>query len=193
MEPMLEKRKKALKDALADSEPSVRDAAAAALDQLEGLDNLPQLLTQLAEGDRRTRIAVVYALGRIQSSKIFVPLLEALKADDPDLRSVAARILGEKRHPKTLGPLVKALAEPEVGVAAEIATALGQFDDPRLPKVLGSLIKREEQIALAAIDSIGKIGLPDGEDALLAALTDERPALRSHAATALGKLKLANH
>ncbi len=188
---MPDRREKALQTALSDVDPEVREAAAISLDQLEGLRDLPQLLDQLATGDRRTRIAMVYALGKIHSSKIFVPLLEALKSEDPDLRSAAAQIIGEKHHPKTLAPLVKALEDPEVGVVAEVATALGQFPDPRLSKLLGTLISREEQIALAAIDSIGRIGYPEGEDALLKALSDSRPALRIHAAAALGKLSLA--
>ena len=188
---MLEKRKSALKEALTDNDPEVREAAATALDQLEGLSELPQLLAQLVAGDRRTRIAVVYALGRIHSGKVFVPLLQALKSEDPDLRTAAARILGEKHHPKTLAPLVKALDDPEAGVVSEIVTALGQFHDPRLPKVLGSLVGREEQIALAAIDSLGKLGSHEGEDALLKALKDSHPRLRCHAALALGRLRLA--
>ncbi len=189
---MLEKRKKALKEALTDTDPLVREAASTALDQIEGLSELPQLLTLLATGDRRTRIAMVYALGRIHSVKVFVPLLEALRADDPDLRAASARILGEKHHPKTLAPLLQALDDPEAGVAAEVVTALGQFSDSRLPKLLAALVSREEQVALAAIDSIGTIGFPDGEDTLLKALADNRPALRRHAAIALGKLRLAN-
>lgn len=188
---MPEKRKNALKEALSDSDPRVREAAATALDRLEGLSGLPQLLEQLATGDRATRIAAVYALGMLHSSRIFIPLLEALKSDDADLRNAAARILGEKHHPKTLAPLVKALNDPETGVIAEIATALGHFNDPRLPKVLGSLIGREEQVALAAIDSMGKMGAPEGEDTLIKALADKRPSVRSHAAMALGRLGLS--
>ncbi len=189
---MREKRRTALTKALTDADPLVSEAAGTALELLEGLDNLPQLLAQLATGDRKTRIATVYALGRIHSSKVFVPLLEALKSKDPDLRTAAARTLGEKHHPKTLAPLVNALDDPENAVVTEIATALAQFNDPRLPKVLSPLIGRDEQIALAAIDAIGQIGFPEGEEALIIALTDSRPLLRSHAATALGKLRLAN-
>ena len=188
---MLNKRKNALKEVLTDDDPQVREAASNALDQLEGLSDLPQLLNQLATGDRAARIAVVYALGKLQSNKIFIPLLETLKSKDPDLRTATVRILGEKHHPKTLAPLVKAHEDPEVGVVTEIAIALGKFQDPRLPKVLGSLIRREEQVALAAIDSLGEIGYPEGEDSLLKALNDSRPALRSHAARALGKLGLS--
>lgn len=189
---MLKRRRTAIKKALEDDDPQVRAAAATALDQLEALDELPQLLAQLTGKNRRNRIAAAHALGKVHSSKVFIPLLEALKSEDPDLRAVVARILGEKRHPKTLAPLVKALDDKEVGVVAEIATALGQFQDPRLPKVLSSLIGREEQVALAAIEALGEIGLPDGEDALLRALNDTRPRLRCKAALALAKLQTAD-
>ena len=189
---MPDKRKTALTIALTDSDLQVREAAGAALDQLEGLNELPRLLSQLAKGDRQSRIAAAYALGKIHSSKVFVPLLEALKSTDPDLRTVAANILGEKKHPKTLAPLVKALGDSEAGVVAEVTRALAHFPDPRLPKIFGPLIGREEEIALAAIDSIGKIGFPEGEDALIRALTDNRPGLRMHAAIALGNLRLAD-
>jgi HEAT repeat protein len=187
---MLEQRKNALKKALTDPDPDVRETAATALDLLEGLNELPDLLAQLAGGDRASRIAAVYALGKIHSSKIFIPLIESLKAQDADLRVAAARILGEKHHPKTLSPLVEALEDQATGVVAEVVTAIGQFHDPRLPQLLGPLIKREEQVALAAIDAIGRMGYPDGENHLIQALFDERPALRKQAARALGMLRL---
>ncbi len=188
---MPEKRRLALTRALTDNDPQVREAAGTALDQLEGLNDFPHLLSQLARGDRQARIAAVYALGKIHSSKVFVPLLEALKSSDPDLRTVAAHILGEKKHPKTLAPLVKALEDSEAGVVAEVTRALAHFSDPRLPRVFAALIGREEEIALAAIDSIGKIGFPEGEDVLLKALTDSRATLRRSAAIALGNLRLS--
>jgi len=189
---MLELRRTALKKALTDSEPQVREAAGAALDQLEGLSELPQLLVQLKAGDRATRIAAVYALGRIHSSKVFIPLLEALKTEDADQRIVAARVFGEKHHPKTLAALISALKDPEIGVVAEVVTAIGQFQDSRLPEILNPLIEREDQIALATIDALGQLGFPDGETALIKALTDARPTVRRHAAIALGRLRLAN-
>ncbi len=187
---MIEKRKTALLNALKDSDAQVRVSATLALDQLEGLADLSQLLSQLSEGDRSSRIAAAYALGKIHSSKVFAPLLKALKSDDPDLRTAAVQVLGEKGHPKTLPHLVQALNDPEPGVVTEIARALGNFNDSRLPKVLASLMKREEQIVLAAIDSMGDTGLAACEEALLEALKDQRPQLRSQAALALGKLQL---
>lgn len=189
---MPKKRTSALKRALEDPDTQVRAAAAEALDRIEALSDLPRLINQLTGPDRSQRIAAAYALGKVQSGKVFPPLLDALKSDDPDLRTVVASILGEKRHPKTLPHLVKALSDPEVAVVAELTKALGRFQDSRLPKVFGSLLGREEQIALAALDALGEQGRPEAEELLLKALEDQRPALRRQAAQALGKLPVAD-
>lgn len=187
---MSQVRKQALQKALADSDPAVRQSAAASLDALEAREQLDMLLHQLQDGERGQRIAAAYALERIHSPKVFIPLLEAMKSQDPDLRSAAAQVLGAKCHPKTLSPLVKALADPEPGVQVEVVRALSGFSDRRIPPVLAPLLRQGDEVALAAITALGALGFSEGEAALVAALDDERVLIRKAAAEALGRLEI---
>jgi HEAT repeat protein len=173
---------------LNDSDADVRQAAANALDALEALTDLEQLLKRFEQGERGERIAAAYALGRVNSTKVFPPLLAALKSDDPDLRLVVVKVLGEKQHPKTLAALVKLLDDLEPGIQAETATALAGFADRRLINCLAPLLKRDQQVALAALETIGSLGFPEGEAPLLEALRDERKEIRLKAAEMLGRL-----
>ncbi|PLX94134.1 MAG: hypothetical protein C0619_03470 [Desulfuromonas sp.] len=181
--------KQALQKALSDGDEGVRQAAAVSLDALEGREHLDELLAQLKGDDRGQRIAAAYALERVSSTKIFIPLLEALKSQDSDLRAAVAQVLGGKRHPKTLGPLVKALADPEPGVQVEIIKALSGFSDRRIPACLEPLLKKGEEVSLAAIEALGVLGFAEGEKGLIQALEDQRPRVRRAAAEALGRLQ----
>lgn len=187
---MLKERKSALQALLNDPQPMVRQAAASSLDAVEAIADIEQLLDKLEDGDRGEKIAAAYALERINVAKIFPPLIEALKSDDADLRLVVVRVLGIKKHPKTISALVKMLDDIEVGIQIEAAKALGGFADRRLPEYLAPLVKREEQLALTAIEAIGRLGFPEGEAPLFEAMRDRRPEIRARAAEVLGGLHL---
>lgn len=181
-------RKQALQKALSDEDDGVRQAAASSLDALEAREGLDVLLEQLKSGERGQKITAAYALGRINSPKIFLPLLEALKNKDSDLRATVAQVLGDKCHPKTLGPLIRALSDPEPGVQVEVVKAIGCFSDRRIPAYLEPLLKKTDEVALAAVETLGKLGFVEGEAALLIALKDKRPRIRQAAAKALGRI-----
>lgn len=187
---MLENRRSALQALLNDPQPEVRAAAAASLDAVEAVADLEQLLDRLQHGLRGERITAAFALERVSSAKVFPPLLEILKSDDPDLRLVAVKVLGAKKHPKTTAALVQMLDDPESGIQAEAARVLADFADRRLPGFLAPLLAREEQVALAAIEALGRLAFPEGEEPLLGALRDQRPTVRAKAAEMLGQLYL---
>jgi len=186
---MSQERIQALQKALSDPDDAVRQAAASSLDTLEAREGIDALLAQLKSGERGQQIAAVYALEKINSPKVFIPLLETLKSKDPDLRAAVAQVLAGKRHPKTLAPLVKALSDPEPGVQVEIVRALAAFSDRRIPACLEPLLKKTDEVALAAVEALGTLGFAEGEPLLFAALTDERPRIRRAAAKALGQLQ----
>jgi len=187
---MLENRRNALRAMLNDPQTVVRQAAAASLDALEAVADLDRLLDRLQNGERGERIAAAFALERVNSAKIFPHLLEALKSDDADLRLVAVQVLGAKKHPKTVAALVKALDDQEAGIQAEAARVLAGFVDRRLPEYLAPLLGRDQQVALAAIETLGALAFPEAEESLLGALRDSRTTVRAKAAEMLGKLHL---
>ena len=187
---MLEERRAALRTLLEDPQPQVQQAAAASLDAIEALADLDLLLGRLQNGERGERLAAAYALERVNAVKIFPALLTALQSDDPDLRLVVVQVLAVKKHPKTIAALIKCLDDAESGIQAEAARALAGFGDRRLPAYLAPLLKRPEQVAVAAIEALGRLAFPEGEPALLDALQDERVAVRCKAAEMLGRLPL---
>lgn len=187
---MLENRRNALRSMLNDPQLEVRQAASASLDVLDAVADLDPLLDKLQHGERSEKLAAAFALERVNSAKIFPPLLEALKSDDPDLRLVVVKVLGIKKHPKTLGALVKVLDDSESGIQTEAARVLAGFADRRLPEYLAPLLQREEQVALAAIETLGQLAFPEGEEPLLEALRDQRAAVREKAAEMLGKIHI---
>lgn len=187
---MLEDRRVALQALFNDPDTQVQQAAAAALDAIEAVANLDHLLAQLQNGERGERIAAAFALERVNAARIYPSLLAALRSDDADLRLVVTQVLGAKKHPKTIAALIKLLDDPESGIQVEAARALAGFADRRLPEYLAPLLKRQEQVALAAIESLGVLAFPEGEPALLEALQDKRSAIRCKAAEMLGMVHL---
>jgi len=187
---MLRDRIQAVQKALSDKEDSVRQAAASSLDVLEACGEIEILLDQLNNGERGQKITAAYALGRVNSPKIFLPLLEALKSEDSDLRATVAQVLGSKSHPKTLGPLIRALADSEPGVQVELVKAIACFSDRRIPTYLEPLLKKTDEVALAAVEALGTLSFVEGETALIIALKDKRPRIRQAAAEALGQLQV---
>ncbi len=187
---MLKNRQNALRAMLNDPQLEVRQAAAASLDALEAVADLDQLLDKLQRGERSEKISAAFALERVNTARIFPPLLDALKCDDPDLRLVVVKVLGMKKHPKTLAALIKMLDDSESGVQTETARVLAGFADRRLPEYLAPLLARGEQVALAAIETLGALAFPEGEEALLEALRDQRAVVREKAAEMLGKLHI---
>ncbi|MCK4623487.1 MAG: HEAT repeat domain-containing protein [Desulfuromonadales bacterium] len=185
---MWKDRRCALQALLNDPDPGVKQAAATALDAVEAVADLDQLLDRLKRGARDERIAAAYALERINVAKVYPALLAALQSRDPDLRLVAVQVLGAKKHPKTLGALARMLDDPEPGIQAEAARVLSGFADRRLPGYLAPLVNRDEQVALAAIETLGVLAFPEGEEPLLKALVDERTQVRRLAAEMLGRL-----
>lgn len=187
---MIDARRSALRSLLKDPDAKVRQAAASALDILEAVADFERLLTVLRQGERVERLEAVHALRKLNSNRVYPALLETLKSDDAELRLLTVQVLGAKKHPKTVAALIKVLDDPEPAVQAETARVLGGFGDSALLAVLGPLICRQEEIALAALDSIAQLGFAGGEQAVFTAIRDKRPAVRSRAAQVLAELPL---
>jgi HEAT repeat protein len=188
---MLDERRQLLKGALSDPDEGVRFAAAAALEHLESVLSLEQILSSLNSENRGIRIRAIYALERVDSPKVFPPLLSALKDSDADVRSAAVQVLGKKKNPKILGGLVRHLKDPHPAVRVHTAEALGNFSDRRLVPYLGALVTaKDAELVLGAVRSLGAIGAPEAEKYLIPLVKDPRPAVRREAVGALGILSL---
>lgn len=188
---MLEDRQKALTRLLQDPDESVQEVAGRVLENLEAATALERILDKLKTGSRGEKIQALFALGRIRSTRVFPPLLAALKHSDQDLRVTALQVLGEKQNPKTLGQIVPLLKDPSPAVRSQAVEILGNFHDARLVSYLTEVLKeRDVELMLLALRSLGRVGAPEGEKALLHFLSHPEPRVRREAALALGELDL---
>ncbi|WP_405596787.1 HEAT repeat domain-containing protein [Streptomyces sp. NBC_01410] len=167
-----------------------RGRAAEVLGQLRHTPAAPPLCRLLHDRDPEVRLVAARALGLIGEPSVVPQLLDclygprtvppavvtrALTSFGPEaLRSIAAGL----DHPE---PLVRAVAIETLGAiggvsrTAEIASALSE--DP------------DAEVRIRAARALGRLGMPDGLEPLLAAVGPGQPiALRRVAAGALGSL-----
>jgi HEAT repeat protein len=93
------KRRDALSALLTDPCEEVRTAAAEALERLEGIGSLSEVLEALKKGDLGTRVRCLYALGRIGGEEVLPALLYCASRPEEDIRSVAVEVLGDLSFP----------------------------------------------------------------------------------------------
>ncbi len=106
-----EQAREALKRALTDPDPSVRQCAAFGLRRQPYPGALPDLVTALGASDRllaRLAADALVALG----DRALESLTKALRSDDPAIRIEAARALAQMEHPSAIPPLFAALDDP---------------------------------------------------------------------------------
>jgi HEAT repeat protein len=96
---------------LHDSDHSVQQCAALALQQEPNLDALPALVHVLHSPDRLTARLAGDALAALGAPAV-QPLAEASQDPSPAVRIEAVRALAEMRHPDAIGPLFKCIDDP---------------------------------------------------------------------------------
>lgn len=184
-------RVEALRSLINDSDEEVRRAVAEAMEKVEAGMQLETILGHL-EGENRAFMAkAILSLGRIHSEKAFPPLIKVLSEGDANMRGLALQVLGAKANPKTIMHIGKHLKDPDPAVRVHAADALGNFPDKRLvPHLTGLLGNEDDALVCSALQSLGRIGVPEAEEAILGALRDERASVRKAAALALAELEV---
>ena len=158
---------------LADEEPDVREAAAAALGRIGGPAVGP-LIARLGDADRQVREAVASALGKIGDARAVEPLIARLGDADRQVRETAASALVQIGEP-TVEPLIARLGDADRQVREAAASALGQIGDVR---AVGPLIARlgdaDLMVRVAAAAALEQIGDPKGLEAVRQAQKEGR-------------------
>ena len=132
--PPLPVRVRALLNALADADATVRWEAAKALSALGDTRAVPPLIA-LAQGtgasDQRT--AAVYVLGWLRDTRALAPLVQVLRSnrEGAQLRSHAAEALAYIGNRRAVPALITALDDPSPEVRLWSAFALGELGDTR--------------------------------------------------------------
>jgi HEAT repeat protein len=150
--------------ALGDKNPTVRQAAAAALRSIGG----PEADEALAARDEALAAHAVIARARdlagdkleqmkvvgkdikeLESKGYVRALLEVLSSTATDwaVRSWAAQALGRLQDPRAVDPLLGATRDPNWGVVCSAAGALGEIGDPRATDRLKALLTWKPQAA----------------------------------------------
>ncbi len=170
----------------------------------------PLLREASSARSKRVRLGAIRALGELRGHSA-VEGLKAL-AEDPDEevaaaaerslaligcaawgRACAAIALGRLRATEAIKPLIRALRDPSHDVRTAAARGLGTIGDWRLARALASVLVRDPDSEVRAeaalvLQRIGR-GKEASVKAAVRAMEDESRAVRSRAATALGRFQ----
>lgn len=179
-----------LRPLLKDPAPTVRTAAAEAIEKLEGISSVDEILATLKSGDMGARIGAIYALGEVGGERVLPPLLYCAKRPEVDIRSTAVAVLGKLALPAALPVLVELLDDENPTVQGRAIAALLNFSVP--PEVLvklRSFLDASDGI-LEAEAALTLAGLQDvySTKQIQALLTSHHASTRQAAATALSSM-----
>jgi putative membrane-bound dehydrogenase-like protein len=183
-----------LRKALNDSDPAIRLAAVKGLmvaPDPQADDALIALFNK--ETDVPLRASILEALATTKSPKageLVAALVNNPAANGP-LLEAAIEVLGQTGGKLASDTLTALISNKAVDTATTLKalTALGKLKDRSTVEAVAKLTSStDEQIAAAAVAALGSIGSGQAADGLIAALSDQRPAVRRAAAEALGTM-----
>lgn len=181
-----------LRPLLKDPVSEVRVAAAEAIEKLEAISSVDEILATLKTGDMGARIGAIYALGEIGGEKVLPPLVYCARRPEVDIRSAAAAVLGKLALPAALAVLVELLDDENPTVQGRAIDALQHF--PATPDILTKLrtflsvsdgvLEAEAAITLALLNDLPSLRQIE------TLLTSPHASTRQSAATALSRMPL---
>ena len=185
----IRKRREALIGLLKDSAEEVRLAAAKAIERLEGIESLGEVLQLLKKGNRGTKIKAIYALGRIGGEKVIPPLLYCIGRPEEDIKCAAIEVLGLLAYPRVLAPLAEKLRDASDAVKAKALAALGNFPGrDQVHLIIPFLSANDGYLEAEALKTLARIGDASLSDRIIPLLGSPYAATREAAASALGDL-----
>ncbi|MSN25999.1 MAG: HEAT repeat domain-containing protein [Geobacter sp.] len=187
MKEKVRKRINILRALLKDTAPGVRNAAAQAIEKLEGISSFEEILQALKTGDTGIRVGAIYALGEIGGEKVLPPVLYCATRPEVDIRSAAVEVLGNLRIPAAVPMLVERLDDQHEAVQARAICALRSY--PASSEILQKLrtfleagngsLEAEAAITLACLNDFISL------DSICNLLSSNHASTRQAAATAI--------
>ena len=188
----MSKRKEILVQLLKDSDSDVSAAAAAALEKLEAVQGIGEILEQLKSGELVDKVRAIYALGEAGGEKVLKPLVYCASRPEVELKGAAIDALGKVAHRSTIPVLLDKLKDENSGIRARAIKALGAFRDGSLNSTLLPFLDAGDGLTdVEAALAVAATGDPALEDPLLKLAASPIAAVRAAAATALAMLKPA--
>lgn len=150
----------ALRAALRDVAPRVREQAAYALGQLRDAAAVPVLIQALRDLEPRVRELAAFALALLRDAAAVPALIEAMSDAVPDVRVQAVWALGEIKEPAAAMALREALHDSDWGVRARAAAALGEIKDAQaVPALIEALQVEDSMVASTAAATLHRLGV----------------------------------
>lgn len=192
MKEKIRSRIETLRPLLKDPVPDVRIAAAEAIEKLEAISSIDDILATLKTGDMGARIGAIYALGEIGGERVLPPLVYCARRPEVDIRSAATAVLGRLALPAALPTMVELLDDENPAVQGRAIAALCNF--PVTPDILNKLrtflnasdgvLEAEAATVLAELNDLYSLSQ------IHALLASDHASTRRAAATALGRMPL---
>lgn len=190
MKESIRSRIDSLRPLLKDTDAGVRAAAAEAIERLEAVSTVDEILATLKTGTTGARIGAIYALGEVGGEKVLPPLVYCARRPEIDIRSAAVAVLGKLALPASLPILVELLADESPTVQGWAIIALRNFTVT--PEIVAKLrpflsanngqLEAEASLTLAALKDLASL------DQIRALLSSPHASTRQAAATAIARL-----
>jgi HEAT repeat protein len=168
---------------LNDSDPGVRGSAACLLGKLADRTAVEPLTLLTKDRAPEVRRQVAAALGTIAAAETVDPLMLLCKDNDHFVRAEAVRALGRTKAGNAAEPLLEALKDPANDVRASAVEALGLLRDSRSIPSLYAALKDKDR----AVREKAAVALKNHTElsSLIAALDDASTAVRANVAYVL--------
>lgn len=187
---VMDKRRQALAALLKDPSPEVREAAARALERMEEMAGVEEILFVLKKGALPAKIKAIYALGKVGGEKVLAPLMYCASRPEEELRAAAIEVLGELAEPKTLPALVERLNDESPAIRANAIAAIGHFPltVDLVKRLVPFLASGDGLLDAEALTVLRKARVPGLEGEYIRLLGSPHPRTRKAAVLALGEL-----
>ncbi len=187
-----------LMEVLIDKDYRVRESAVEALNQIvpdwrkskDIQEFLPAIIKSLKSKDIYIGNASAVILGEIGDKKAVVPLLDALSRQERFVKQEAAVSLGRIGDKLAVEGLIAALRDPNKYVKENSARALGEIGDRRAVGPIVQMLKqeKEEQVLIAAVNSLGELKDKRSVKALITLSNHQYQTIKADSILALGKI-----
>lgn len=181
-----------LRPLLKDAAPEVRNAAAEAIEKLEGIISAEEILHTLKTGDMGARIGAIYALGEIGGTKVLPALIYCAGRPEVDIRSAAVEVLGRLGLPAALQTLVERLEDQNNAVQARAIAALSNFSVSAdvLKRLRTFLVSDDGTLEAEAALTLARLNDMAAINSILPLLSSRFASTRQAAATAISIMPL---
>ncbi|MFP4055030.1 MAG: HEAT repeat domain-containing protein, partial [Phycisphaerae bacterium] len=163
-----------------------RQAAAAALGDMQGSESADLLLKALADPHVNVKRSAAAALLKRDDPRAALRAASLIDHNDAGLRTLAVSLAKRFPHPSLVEPLAGRLKDPQMLIRAEAADALSRIGEPAVEALIEQAGSGDPKAQREAARALGQIGKHRAAAALANLLDSPDTDVRLQAAAALG-------